>query len=256
MELQSHGRFVVDQPLSVGFEPGSGAYLAWLRERPQWARGGTPVWTMIQTQPSERLVEQAALLTGGSAPKFTWQDEQFRLLVFSALAGGARGICFQSSTPLDGSDPATRHRAARLELTNLELDMIEPWCAAGTFVTSASRNGDDQGAAVMQTDRARLALPLPHGPFNQFVVPIPAPPTTAPSVMMKRSIRNKSNQAAARDNSTCRSRVPGVPESNEAYELSLVAFRHVDAKDRGGRTAHCCPRKAATRWSCSRRIRR
>ena len=45
---------------SLGLTP----YLSWLRERPQWARGGTPAWTMIQTQPSDRLTEQVAVLGG------------------------------------------------------------------------------------------------------------------------------------------------------------------------------------------------
>ncbi len=110
------------------------------------------------------------LLSGGTAPRVCWQDEQFRLLVFSALAGGARGICFQSTTPLDAKDPATRRRAALLELVNLELDLIEPWCAGGSFVTSASGDDTNMGAAIMQTERARLVLPLPNGTFNQFVL--------------------------------------------------------------------------------------
>ncbi len=43
--------------------------------------------------------------------------------------------------------------------------------------------------------------------------------------MAKKSIRNKSNQAAAKKNTQVLSHVPGVPESNEAFELSLVAFQ-------------------------------
>ncbi|HEX4142992.1 MAG TPA: hypothetical protein VHY91_05540 [Pirellulales bacterium] len=215
---------------SLGLTP----YLTWLRERPQWARGGTPAWTMIQTQPSDRLVEQAALLSGGTAPRIGWQDEQFRQLVFSALASGARGICFQSSTPLDATDPATRRRVALLELMNLELDLIEPWCSGGTFVTSATGNDADMGAAVMQTDRARLVLPLPHGPFNQFVLPNPVAPATVNPLMSKKSIRNKNNQQAAKKNAQAVLHIPGVPESNEAFELSLVAFSPVSQKRGAG----------------------
>jgi len=214
---------------SLGLTP----YLTWLRERPQWARGGTPAWTMIQTQPSERLVEQVALLSAGTAPQVGWQDEQFRLLVFSALASGARGICFQSSTPLDASDPATRRRAALLELMNLELELIEPWCSGGTFVTSASGNDADMGAAVMQTDRARLVLPLPHGPFNQFVLPVPVTAITTP-LLSKKSIRNKANQGLAKKNTPTAPHIPGIPESNEAFELSLVAFSPVGQKRGAG----------------------
>jgi hypothetical protein len=211
---------------SLGLMP----YLTWLRERPQWARGGTPALTMIQTQPAERLNEQAALLAGSKEARVAWQDEQFRLLVFSALAAGSRGICFQSSTPLDGSEPATRRRAAMLELINLELDLIEPWCASSSFVTSVTGNDADMGAAVMQTDRARLVLPLPRGPFNQFVLPVPTPPPSARPTFTKKGIKSNVSQIAVTPTPGIFSHVPGVPESNEAFELSVAGFRPIISK--------------------------
>ncbi len=175
-------------------------YATWLRQRPQLARPGTPTWTVIQTQPSERLLEQVAWLSGNSHTGLAWQDEQIRLLTFAALASGVRGICFQSQSPLIAADPATRRRAALMELLNLELELIEPWCASGNFVTTASGTDPETAAAVMQTDRARLVLPLAAAPLSQYALRLPG-------------------------GGVARYVVPGVPESNDAYELTPGSLR-------------------------------
>ena len=175
-------------------------YATWLRQRPQLARPGTPTWTVIQTQPSERLLEQVAWLSGNVRAGLSWQDEQIRLVTFAALASGVRGICFQSQTPLNAADPATRRRAALMELLNLELELIEPWCASGNFVTTASGTDPETSAAVMQTDRARLVLPMAAAPLSQFALRLPG-------------------------GGVARYVVPGVPESNDAYELTPGGLR-------------------------------
>ena len=113
-------------------------------------------------------------------------------------------------------------------MINLELDLIEPWCAGGRFVTSASGDDSNMGAAVMQTDRARLVLPLPNGPFNQFALPLPVAPPTRDPLAKKNSMKVIRQQlhSAPPPGSTF-SHIPGVPELNQAYELSPVAFRVV-----------------------------
>ena len=55
----------------------------------------------------------------------------------------------------------------------------------------------------MQTDRARLVLPLPHGPFNQFVLPIPTGPVAPPRSMKKQSLRNAMKQNATKKSTGC-----------------------------------------------------
>jgi hypothetical protein len=195
---------------------GVGAYAAWLRERPQLALPGTPLWTVIQTQPAERLSEQVAALSGRPHPNLACQDEQVRLLVFAALASGVRGICFQSQTPLTADDPATRRRAALVELINLELELIEPWCASGSFVTGAGGSDPDTSAAVMQTDRARLVLPLATAPLSQF------------------ALRSPQGGVATYV-------IPGVPESNDAYELTPASFRPLAHKRVAGGTRVVLP---------------
>ncbi|MGD9648342.1 MAG: hypothetical protein AB7U73_21705, partial [Pirellulales bacterium] len=143
-------------------------YARWLRERPRLARPGTPIWAGVQTEPLADLVEQTRLLSRGrSTPAI--QSEQLRLLVFTALAGGARGLVFDSRTRLDGKAPATRLRAMMLELVNLELSLIEPWAAAASYLESTPGSDPEVSAAVMQSDRSRLVLPLWSGRGAQFV---------------------------------------------------------------------------------------
>ncbi len=124
------------------------------------ARPGTPIWSNVQTQPLARLQEQSNLLAGRAVAVDRLQDDQLRQVMYVALAAGARGLCFESQTPLDAEDAATKRRAELLELINLELDLIEPWAAAGNFVTTAASNDPQTQAAVVQTERGRLLLPL------------------------------------------------------------------------------------------------
>jgi hypothetical protein len=143
-------------------------YTRWLRERPRLARPGTPIWAGVQTEPIAELVTQANLLSRGrSAPAL--QSEQLRLLVFTALAGGARGLVFESRTRLDGTAPAARLRAMTLELVNLELSLIEPWAAGASYLESIVASDAQVSAAVLQSDRSRVVLPMWSGRGGQYV---------------------------------------------------------------------------------------
>jgi hypothetical protein len=174
-------------------------YMDWLRDRSQLARGGTPLWVTIQTEPAPRLVEQLSLLSPRTAP-IGLQESQIRTLVHAALASRVRGMCFASGSRLDASDAATRRRAAILELVNLELHLIDRWAAAGNSATSASSNDPSVSGAVIETDRSRLLLPIYAPPGGQFVMGN----STVPKLSFK---------------------LLGVPEGNNAYELSLTSFR-------------------------------
>ena len=47
-----------------------------------------------------------------------------------------------------------------LELLNLELQLIEPWAAGGTFVATAETTVPEVDRRRLADDRARLVLPL------------------------------------------------------------------------------------------------
>jgi len=186
-------------------------YASWLRERSQLVLPGTPLWATIQTQPSPRVVEQIALFSATPPPAFGFQESQIRTLIRSALTAGARGLCFQSRSRLDADDAQSRRRAAMLELLNLELELIERWPASGNFAATASSNDPQGGGAVIETDRSRLLLPIFSPPNGQMVL---GNPTVRPFTL----------------------KVPGVPEGNNAYELSPTVLRPLNSKRLAGGT--------------------
>jgi len=189
-------------------------YSAWLRERAQLAMTGTTLWAAIASQPSQALIEQTTLLGQGQAPQLAWQESQLRTLVHAALAGGARGLYFQSRARLDANDAQTRRRAAMLELMNIELELIERWPASGNFATTADSSDKHATGAVIETDRSRLLLPMYTPPGSQLV--------TGTTV-----------------NPVLNYKVSGVPEGDNAYELSLVSFRPLPSQRvTGGTQVH------------------
>jgi hypothetical protein len=190
------------RPLGTSLE--MTAYATWVRQQPLLATPGTPVWTTVQTQPNEALRQQLSALEPGSAPPLCVPPEQVRLLAYTAVSAGSRGLVFLSDSPLDAADPETQQRAMTLELLNLELELMEPWAAAGSVVANADSNVPEVLATVLHTDRARLLLPIWSAPMAQYV-----PPQSA------------SNALALV--------VPGVPEASDAYELTpsgVQSLRH------------------------------
>ena len=209
-DLRSFGRHVdvlraSRYPLLTSLELAD--YGQWLRDRPRLARPGTTLWTSIQTQSSLALIEQSRAFTPDARTTPNISSEQLRMLAFVAISQGVKGLCFESRTRLDASDPVTRQRAMTLELLNLELDLIEPWCAAGSVVTSIIGSDPETRATLMQTDRARLLIPVWAGRHSQFVP----------------------GQSAG-NNITFT--IPGVPETSDAYEIHPTGMRTLRHKQR------------------------
>lgn len=175
-------------------------YGTWVRERPRLARAGTPLWTAIQTQPSPGQVAQWSALARGEPLPSAAAEEQVRLLAYTAVVAGSRGLLFESDSPLDANDPDTRSRAAALELLNLELELLEPFAAAGQYVTAVQGSEAEVQAALLRTERARLLVPIWSGRGSQYVA----------------------GQAAANGVSFV---MPGVPESHSVYELAPGGLR-------------------------------
>ncbi len=197
-ELRAYSRYVDllligRLPLATSLELND--YGTWLRGRPRLARPGTPIWTIVQTQPAESIRRQWDTAGRGLSLPPMLQSEQIRLLLHTAVASGSRGLLFDSSSPLDATDATTRHRAAALELLNLELELIEPWLSSGHLVTTVRASDPEVVGAVLAIDRARLLIPIWVGPGAQLVP----------------------GQSTGKRVSFV---VPGVPESNNAYLLT------------------------------------
>ncbi len=180
-------------------------YLTWLRERPRLARPGTPFWTTIQTQPAWSTQEQIRLFAGEAAAPLSAPEEQIRLLAYTALAAGARGLVFESHAPLVGDDPVAKQRRAVLELLNIELELIEPWISSGTMVTTLTSPDGEIRATLFQLQSSRLLLPI----------------------WAKRGAQYSTGQSAANAVNLV---VPGVPDSNQVFELVPTALRPIEHK--------------------------
>lgn len=188
-------------------------YGTWVSRQPLVALPGTPMWTTVQTQPNEALRAQIAALDPSAPPPNCVSFEQMRLLAYTAVAAGSRGLIFLSSTPLDAADPATRQRAMSLELLNLELARIEPWAATGNYWDKAESSEKQISATVLRGERiGRLLLPIWSVQGAQCV----PGQSAANNVLFK---------------------VPAVPEEYNAYEMTAGGVHKLDA-----------PRKTLGKW--------
>lgn len=181
------------RPLGTSLELAD--YATWIRHQPRLARPGTPIWTAVQTQPAAALIQQLAAIEPGRQPPLAVSSEQIRLLAYTAVSSGSRGLVFQSETPLSASDPETRQRAMALELLNLELQLLEPWAAAGSAVAAAQSSEPELAGNVLQANRSRLLVPIWTAPGAQFA----CGQSAGDRVWLL---------------------VPGVPETNKAYRLT------------------------------------
>jgi hypothetical protein len=189
-------------PLGTGMELSD--YARWLDERLQFARPGTPIWCRVQTDYDAAIHAQWSTLAGGPLSGAAVDAEQLRFLAYASLAVGARGLVFDSHASLTAADSGAEQRRLALELTNLQLQLIEPWAVGGGSRTSARSSDPNVTGAMLRTERSRLLLPLAAAQGDQFV-PFRAP--AGPIAFV----------------------VPGVPESNNAYKLTptgLPPLRH------------------------------
>jgi hypothetical protein len=191
-----HAQILVLTRLPIGSSLELPKYLAWLRERPRLARlQGTPIWATIQTDPLPELEEQVRRLSAGRSAVGALQPEQIHLLAHTALAGGARGLIFDSRSRLDLPNAAARQRSQALHLLNLELSLAEPWVASGNFMMTLPGSDPEALAAVFESTQSRILLPLWSGRAAQLVP----------------------GQLAGSNISFV---VPGVPEAFNAYDLT------------------------------------
>ena len=167
------GRAPLNTSLELADEP------ACLAAQGLLARPGTPCWAEVQTEPPAAIQRQMELLAHSWLPRVTVEPEQIRLLTYSALAGGARGVVFQSSHRLDGEDPQDRLRAATLTLLNRELAVLSPWIAASAGHTVIETSDPDTRAVLLNMDRAKLLVVLRCPRYAQMVTGEPAAETTS-----------------------------------------------------------------------------
>jgi hypothetical protein len=153
----------------------------WLKERPRLARPGTPLWTIVQTEMAPALVDQAATFVGRPV-EMPVDPDSLRVLAYQAFCSGTRGFEFASESRLDAADLATRIRATTLALLNLEMELVEPWGAAGNYATMVKSNDDGVTGVVLSVDNARLVVAMRSPKNSQYVGAPEAGGTSLPTL--------------------------------------------------------------------------
>jgi hypothetical protein len=153
------------------------AYRNWLIQRRLLLRGDPFSWTWIQTHLPDWFMNVAYERTSGRfSEPIGPQPEQIRLLTYTAIGAGYRGLGFWSDRFLADSHMG-RDRLLALALLNQELRMLEPllvsakgepqWIQAEPV--SIGQMPPPVMAAVLRADKAVLLLPIWMGPGSQYV---------------------------------------------------------------------------------------
>ena len=207
-ELSCHvDLLMIDQaPLCSSIELSD--YGTWLRSRKQLARPGKQIWATVQTETNLGILQQWSTMGRGlGSPPPELEYDQIRLAALTAITSCGRGLLFESRNPLTADDPQTLSRVRSLELVNRELELIEPFVAAGNEVDTVESSHPEVAGALFSYHRCRMLVPIWSGPGAQYV-----PGGT------------KGDQLSFV--------VPGIPESNRAYELVPGALRTVRLRSR------------------------
>jgi hypothetical protein len=146
-------------------------YSNWLQQRRLLANPGTYLWTWIQTQTPDwytTLVYDRSSKDSFDEP-IGPQPEQIRLLTYTALGAGCRGLGFWSDRFLADNHQG-RDRLLGVALLNQEIEMIEPLLVAADGPGQWIETGNPEvRAAVMRSPKSVLVLATWMGGLAQFV---------------------------------------------------------------------------------------
>jgi hypothetical protein len=172
-------------------------YHDWLVQRRDLANPDTFIWTWVQTHLPDWYTYLLYNQSGSAAFKEPVgpQPEQVRLLTYTALGAGCRGLAFWSDRFLADSHFG-RDRLLCIALLNLELEMLEPLLSTADERTQwIDTSAKDVKAAVIRTAKGVLVIPIWQGEGGQFVP----------------------GQAGAKKIDIV---VPQIPQSHRAWEVS------------------------------------
>ncbi len=146
-------------------------YRDWLDQRRRLANPGTFLWTWVQTHTPEfyttLLYDRAA--TAAFPEPIGPQPEQIRLLAYTALGTGCRGVGYWSDRFLADSHHG-RDRLLEVALLNQEMEMLEPvLLGVDSAPAWIPTNAPDVQAAVLRSPHGVLVLPMWLGGGSQFV---------------------------------------------------------------------------------------
>jgi len=188
-------------PLFTGLE--LSAYRDWLAQRGRLAEPGVYLWTWIQTHMPRwysNIVYDGQELPAEGEP-FGPQPEQVRLLAFTAVAAGYRGVGFWADGVMAKPEDA-RDRLLSMALLNHELALLEPMLATAQDTIWLPTKQPDVKAAVVRFKGGVLCFLTWLGPGAQYV----------PGQLATMNLELV---------------VPGAPEDAQVWELSAGQMRPV-----------------------------
>lgn len=155
-------------PLMTGLE--MPAYRDWLSQRRQLATPGTFCWTWIQTHLPDWFTSLVYERESGGSFKepIGPQPEQIKLMAYTAVGSGYRGVGFWSDRYLADSHTG-RDRLLAMALLNQELQLLEPLLVSSEEPKWIATSHPSVQAAIIRSEKAILALPLWLGGGAQFV---------------------------------------------------------------------------------------
>jgi hypothetical protein len=128
------------------------------------------LWTWVQTHLPDwyaNLVYDHPGASGFNEPVGP-QPEQIKLLAYTALGAGCRGLGFWSDRFLADSHQG-RDRLLAMALLNQELQLLEPMLESAETPAWIDTSRGEVKAAVFRTDRGMLVVPMWVGGGAQFV---------------------------------------------------------------------------------------
>ncbi len=190
-------------------------YSSWLTHARRMARPGVGVWLAIDTQRSSHALAQLAALRSGAASPGAATYRHLSQSTAAAVGVWPRGFWFLSQSSLAAADADARARSLALELTNLRLGLIEPWLSRGKAAAAAQSSDPELTAMVLKVERSHLVIPMRWSDAAGGSAGTPPGPR-APGV-----------RGAAQPVTIV---LPGVPESCEAYLLTVAGPRQLNTR--------------------------
>ena len=155
-------------PLGTTLElPG---YRDWLMQKRNLSLDGVYTWTWIQAQPPEWTAASFHQEAGTSADPAGPSPEQIRLLAYTAIASGIKGLGYWSDGALSDAQ-AGRDKLLQMALLNQEFQLLEPVLLAAEKPYWIETSHPDVKAAVLRSEKSILVLPIWMGRGAQCAVP-------------------------------------------------------------------------------------
>lgn len=165
---------VVPAPSNMSAGPASDQ-LRWLRASVEDSSRRGSGWVSITTDalPSwYEQIRQAQKVVEPTMPELETTDPvQLRLQVARAVAAGARGFLFRSSTPLDITSNEHRVRVAAMRTVNRDLTLVGPWVTGGQIAPIPKIDREDYTAAAWIASQSHLIVFLNNSAESQYSVP-------------------------------------------------------------------------------------